>query len=371
MKKIDLNADILKILASLVVIISHIPKLAYLDGDKISLFYLQFMILVSISINIFFLISGFFIYNNNDTVNNLKKIFINYIKNIFLPFIIILFIVLSIEPYLMGDNNIIYCITNFHPKAIIKKILYSIIHLSNVNLGFIGGHMWYVYSYFYIILFYPIIHFIIKNTNEKFKIVSSIFILVFMCIKDILVFNMPNVNLAYQYVIYPPLLSYIGYNLYHIILKKYHENKKNISNILPIFIIIYSLINIIYYAYNIISPYHVSYYESWVSTAIILSSIIFIILLYKLRLVKNGEGIKFFGQYNKNISLFIHDLSSNNIYIYLIHPYILLMLNMTPFSIANKYISSFHMFSIIWYLIISIIIMIIIGVPVAYIRKNK
>ena len=153
----DYNMDLLRILASFMVIIVHVSAHNFLDTPAKSIEWLSYDMYDSMfrsTVPLFLMISGVF-FLNEKTQNNLKKL---YTKNIFR--LALVFVIWSF----------IYAVFSVFTKRIDS---------SNFLYSFITGHfhLWFIPTIIGIYMISPFIYKFIKNSNEKiFKYFLILFI---------------------------------------------------------------------------------------------------------------------------------------------------------------------------------------------------
>ena len=219
MNKKDLKVEIFRIVAIFLVILQHsLPGFL----SKTNNLYLGLDALSSMSVCIFFVISGFFMYQNKQWRLKIK----DYIFNILIPMLIVAFFVLVFESFIMKQKNFFEClITNDYIK-ILKKFLLGIRQWSNVPWGFVLGHMWFVFTYGIIILFYPITNYFVNKLNKKIIFLISFLYLIYM----IIILNVLKLDAKKYHYLDVVFISVYGHILYNEIFPILNKKIKNLKN---------------------------------------------------------------------------------------------------------------------------------------------
>ncbi|MBQ0064389.1 MAG: acyltransferase [Firmicutes bacterium] len=309
MKKRDVNVDLIRVLACLIVIGRHINNLTLttLDHTKI-----MWGLLFSDGVAFFFILMGFFLFNNDSYIKVLKKT----TKNILLPALIVLFLSQLFYPWFYEKQSIASCFVpaNFHLKNFLTSILYGRTELSGAT------HLWYIHSYFLVVLLFPILKWICpglknKEANQKTRNIRYFligFALVNMLINDL------HINIPY----YVPITDFIpisvpivyaitGYTIYKNI-ERIRRNRKMIilfgANALIFEGIRYAL-HYMQLQKDITSAYFLNWSTSF--SFIVVASLIIVLLSIP---IPTGR-----------LSKVIHFVGNQTFYIYLTHFYIALL----------------------------------------------
>jgi|GEM_PF-1216855 len=160
-KKQDLNVELLRILACLMVIMIHIRPFPF-DGETLRNAVVLIFVLNGPAVASFFLISGFFISGRQ----SLKHIYLRFLRSVILPTGIFVFVLGLIRPWI--DNpaiGLFESILSSHPFTILTDIIQGFLAFDTVRFGIYADHLWYIFSYAGIMLWMPIIHGLIKH-NE-------------------------------------------------------------------------------------------------------------------------------------------------------------------------------------------------------------
>lgn len=304
MKKRDLSVELARIVACLMVVGVH-NCLDYTVNGQILFKRLFVNTLTTPGVTIFWLITGFFIMNN-DYVHSLKKT----ILKLWLPAIIISCISLfcyDLFRYLTGALSSLNSIPEY--VLIFFKGIFSF-----RNFAPSSYHFWFIYIYLFVIIISPLLIKIISfiKSSKKMEIISYVLLIISLGINDYYDNSVFNFGQHYISGLIPASLFVIfGALIYddldEIINNRYINCVSLIA--LPILLVIADSY-VIYYKQSLgIS----TYITRWFS----LNSLLFaclIILLCK----KVYNHIQ-----NEDVDNAIAFLSKYTLYIYIFHPYIL------------------------------------------------
>ena len=271
------SIDIVKFLASIFISILH--------------FNYKFIPQGYLMVELFFMISGVFIYLNKDKYSGLS------LKNILLNRFI------SFYPYYCLLLILYLFFINF--KISQSDIIYALLLVGDIGIGnrIMPGYLWFIGTYFYLYIFYIVL---LKNIDIfKFKLIT--FIIAFWGISALYFYSKGIINITYSnYIFFIPQGVFRGLvsMAWGIILGSFIsiiEVKK--SNLLINIIIIY-ILNILFQ--NVTAEYDfISYF--------IFSLILYLLFVYENNLL-NYLGKKF----NKLFNLYP--------IIYIIHGFIVIVL---------------------------------------------
>lgn len=294
----DCSVDLMRIIACCLVIGVHTNYLG-LGNYKES--RILWTILLGDGVAIFFTIMGFFLFKNKSFSKLLKKTFVGII----LPSMAILLLSEIIQPWSVNSKTLIECFSNtqIDLKMIIKGML------SWNIFGMQAGHLWYIITYFQIILMFPILNAIAKDSKaQKYVIILSVILLL---ISDIQTIINPPIKFTPYYLL-PVAMVYVlmGHEIY--------ENKDKIKKnykltIIFIVIMIISLIIRLALQINLFKrePNNNSYcYWSTGFAFINTLSIVMILLSLEIK--------------NKTISNIISFIGQRTFVIYLIHSLVII-----------------------------------------------
>ncbi len=170
-KKHDLNVELLRILACLMVIMIHVRPFPF-DGDTLRNAVVLIFVLNGPAVATFFLISGFFISGRQ----SLKHIYLRFLKGVILPTAIFVFVLGLIRPWIDNpDIGLFESILSSHPFTILSDTIQGFLAFDTVRFGIYADHLWYIFSYAGIMLWMPIIHALIKH-NEALPLKITLLI---------------------------------------------------------------------------------------------------------------------------------------------------------------------------------------------------
>lgn len=317
MKKRDLKVELIRLIACMSVIWYHIRRLPWKADGTLSETAVFFECVCTICVMTFFLISGFYIYDKEGSIiKNWLNLIKNFFTKVFPLFLIALIVSLIFHDYFISVKTIPECLLNIDIIYIFKTIFRSFIHLSVNGLPGTCGHLWYVYAYFFIILYYPLTRLFLKKTPDLVKYIVLFFIFVLMVINDyLLFFDNPIINFFFEIVKKPVIYTAFGYVLYHDIIEKHLQTFKLRTAILSTLIYIVTFILLlktqISYDLTINGEY---VYTSWLSAFSLIMTSSFVIFVYNINIYK------FVNQEIENI---IYYLSSKTYSIYIVHYFII------------------------------------------------
>lgn len=156
----ETNIELLRILGCLIVIATHVKGGYIIDGvlDNKKLLIASFL---CDGVNIFWMITGFFVINNRKMIDNIKK----GIWKVVLPSILFMIMVYFLQDWLLGESGIITSI--LYSKKSVRGFVVELTTWKGFILSF-GGHLWYIIWYMRnLILWVPIIRMIFCNEENK------------------------------------------------------------------------------------------------------------------------------------------------------------------------------------------------------------
>ena len=350
---VDINVELIRIISCFLVIMWHSNFYVYIDKgivNPVSLFVKTFS---TSCVTAFFLISGFFIYNKTDKK---KKKYLSILKSffikIFIPVFITEIIIFVFNDYLMGTDTLINCLNKISfqnlfstAKQFIIAFFKSLIITKNVNsFPLLLGHLWYVYSYFVIILVFPIIYFLNNFLSNKIKIVIAlVFMIIFFALDITNFLGIINEYKLYDervlFIIKPIVYSCIGTVFYNNILKKQIDEK--------VFIIA-----VVIYLINFISQYYISFnyfsradkiydYTNYQSFFSLISTLVVMVIIKYL-----------YNVYLKNISFIKQDciikIANKTFMIYIIHPYVMAVMLKAFGDVKNLFFTNNFLILVIY-----------------------
>lgn len=201
----DYACDIIRIIATFIVIATHV-KLGFWEEDSINDGRLILACLFSDGVSVFFILSGFFLFNGRKFSNIVKKMFLS----ICVPALLVALLTQIIYPWV--------CSAALWGEQITFRVSWRecAIAILQQNAGAMDGcfHFWYIFTYVKWILFYPLLKWICQEGKEQTYCRWMIIILqmIAVCVSNIkLLINIPlNV---YSFIDTSVLLGLIGYEI--------------------------------------------------------------------------------------------------------------------------------------------------------------
>lgn len=156
---INYNIEIVRIVAIFIVIALHI-SLPYIENDLVVYDRLLIKSFLLDAVPCFWLIMGFFLFNGRSFRYKLK----NALVKIALPSFLVMLLSQIFASWIYSQSSIIYCLKNINIDVI---NLFS--NIIKWNAGMIlCPHLWYVFEYLKIILWYPLLKYLcVNNENQK------------------------------------------------------------------------------------------------------------------------------------------------------------------------------------------------------------
>lgn len=317
MKKKDFKVELIRIIACMAVIWYHIRRLPFKADGSLSETAVFFECVCTICVMTFFLITGFFIYDKKgDIIHDWLTLIKSFFRRVFPPFLIAIVVSLIFHDYFISTKTIVECLKSFDILYIFKEIFTSFISLSVNNLPGTCGHLWYVYAYFFIILFYPITRLFLTKLPKCLVYTILLVFLFLMIVNDYyLFFDNPSFNFVFEIIKKPVIYSAFGHVLYNNFIKKYVYcfNIKVFTLSVLLYIIIFVLLFKTQVAYDLTTNGDYVY-TAWLSTYSLIITIAFILIVYSIpfeRIVSDRY---------KNI---VYYISNKTYLIYIIHYFII------------------------------------------------
>ncbi len=162
-KKQDLNVELLRIIACLMVIMIHVrpfPISGTTLRDAVVLIY----VLNGPAVAAFFIISGFFI-NKNQTLSHILR---RFLTGVILPAAAFVFVLGLIRLWIdHPEVSILESILSSHPVTIFTDMLQGFLAFDTVRFGLYADHLWYIFSYAGVMLWMPVLLALIKHDELK------------------------------------------------------------------------------------------------------------------------------------------------------------------------------------------------------------
>lgn len=239
-KKRDISAELIRVVACLLVIGNHLCLQVYnvydVQVDWSRLFQRCFL---TDCIPLFFMLTGFFIANGR----SYKKIWKKTATNVLLPSFIFVIFTQIFYPFIVNKESFMYCLKTFdlNVDGIIAAIL-------KADVSFLQGlcdHLWYIFAYVKIVIWIPILWLVCKD-NKECNLARRIMIglgLLSLLVSDVQRFatfsfgKIAILNIASVEILYVLL----GYELF------IHKDKFRNKKVCIISLLIFGLINVARY----------------------------------------------------------------------------------------------------------------------------
>lgn len=176
--KRDINVDIIRVMACMIVIGTHVDNLIPTVVDKSKTLWI---ILFGDGVSLFFIIMGFFLFKSSSFSKLLKRT----VVEIIVPALIIAVLSRLLYPWLSNELSLRMCLKelSFDCKDFFQNIL------SWTPGGYRCEHLWYIFSYVQVILLFPLLYPFCKcNTKASWSYYIPIFCGIGLIINDIQVF---------------------------------------------------------------------------------------------------------------------------------------------------------------------------------------
>lgn len=306
MKEREYGVDVIRIMATFVVIATHV-KLGWIENNVVDNQRLFFACLWSDGVSLFFLITGFFLFNGREY----KKIIKKCIKSIILPVLIVVIASQIIGPWILDSR--IFC-SGFNFNIHLGNIVHSIMRQSAGDIDFCF-HFWYIFTYIKVILFVPLLKWICQEGKEQnlFRRGLIILSILYVLVNDLKKFVTIDVNF-YNFFDVAILLVLIGYEI------SLHKNKimNNTSIRFICVVFLFAIGGLRFYSQK--KLYEINIEDSslinWDSIFGIFMASLFFIFIYSFDMSK-VEGV---------LKKCIVKLSGVSFYVYLIHVIVYLKL---------------------------------------------
>lgn len=321
--KRNVKIEVLRIIACFLVIFSHIRDLPWKPSGELRESAVFFDTAFSICVTIFFMITGFFIYNKKGTIikdwlSLIKKFF----TELFIPMMLTWIFCIVFDEFLVNTKTFIECIESFDIKVVWDNIYAVLSTYKTGELVGTAGHLWFFFSYFIIIIEYPIVRLILTKTNKYVLLILFFAFSAILIYNDYIAYFSEAFNVSPFYIFQKPVFySAVGHILYNDFIKKYIDGKYdyNENSIIinkPIFILSFIIYSIVFFLlYKTQKGLYLGRnngypYTSWSSYYSFVLTVTFILMFYDLNLNK---------LLNEKITNLIYFISSKTFGIYLIH----------------------------------------------------
>ena len=141
----DPGIDLLRVIACLIVIGTHVDVMG--TGDSTKLFI---RLLLSDGVTLFFVISGFFFFKKG-----FKETLIRSLKSIVLPGIAVMFMTYLFAPFIRGEKSVLQCFTE--PAFDLCGFITDVFSWGGGIRESLASHLWYIFTYLQLVLAYPLL----------------------------------------------------------------------------------------------------------------------------------------------------------------------------------------------------------------------
>ena len=281
-------------------------------------------------VTVFFIITGFYLYNNKNTIT---KVYKNYWLRIFIPFSIFCILVIMFERAINCDISFIDNMKDLHPILAIKTYLQGIKRWTCTNWTYLLGHTWYVFDYSVIIVLFPLTHYIVNKLNKRFVYILCILFLIGIIYIDFTVPKGLGIYALSQKVPKAMFISLCGHVFFND-LYPYFDNKIKHSNktelsiktivvfvLFLIFAVIFGTVVKIQTLFDTIhTEEHFPYYFRQESFLMLMMSFVFITIFFIVyEMLKNKIVNTIDTNKKEQISNIILFFSKKTFLVYLIH----------------------------------------------------
>lgn len=170
--KRNVNIEFIRILACFMVVFLHTLSfnkgLNYYEENIIRVFVLN-------GVALFWMITGYFMFTSDKKYSLRVK---NTLLSIFIPAMIIILLTQLLAPWLKSRQSLLYCLMN---PDLDWKTLFSDFFSWQVNNTSICMHLWYVWAYMRLMIWFPLLRLLCKNEEKENKIRRGYLLLTFLC----------------------------------------------------------------------------------------------------------------------------------------------------------------------------------------------
>lgn len=346
-KNRNANFELLRIIAIFMVVFNHNLNRHYFGGQQGFLTPLLLNMINVCAVGCFFMITGYYLFNNRPFKKRLKKLFLD----VLIPsFVIIILIMLgksfiSEIPFWEALKNEIW--TEF------KEFL-------AFGLTRDYGYLWFILSYSLIFLWYPLLKYICVNTKKENMIRRTYIILCLTMVifDDIshLSLNSINIKIPMIFGAVPVLFVLLGYEMKVLVENGAIEKYKNQFRYFGLFA----------YAFGVVCQMLLTYYLVNKTN----EADIYFTFLNNLFSVTSAVGLFFFfltlSFKNKTACKIITTISATSFHLYLVQNPII---EICYLLFINKFIEAFSVWGIILGGICSFFVSLIVGFIFYYLQK--
>ena len=216
--KRDVSVELLRIIASFIVVGTHIKLTSYIlesgEVDRSVLFISSFF---GEGVTIFFLILGFFYFNNKSTIKLFKHTFLNVI----LPAGVYILIAQLFYYWVVGQKTLLASVLS--PDIEWQYIFGNILQWKSAQIR-LSPHLWFLFTYVQCIMWFPLLRFLGGAENIARRYIIALALIRFILIDVQKVVELPLGPVGFSVVSEPILIVLLGYELYR--KKEYIKNNK-------------------------------------------------------------------------------------------------------------------------------------------------
>lgn len=300
--KRNASVELMRIIACLIVLACHCNFLLILSNPE-AIYHTYVTGLLCDGVTVFWMITGFFIFNNN----NYKKLWIHTLKKILIPLFPLYIVDLFFADFLLGKCSILESMSHGINNSV--SYILSIFQLETPSPT--TSHTWYVFAYLLIVLIIPIIKpfAIYLKENQKSQKIFLIISGVLWIANDVFINKLLGFGFHGASVIIPATLLVLwGYVFYA---NKELFSRKIFSIICPItFLLINMLRTVLLTTIEKNQLDDSRHLYVWYSTFGVINAILIITFCFSIN--KNNK--------ESSLNKFICYIASFTYGIYLIHP---------------------------------------------------
>ncbi len=207
----DVNVELLRILACIMVIVAHVRPLLISDDGQIMDTALLCQAFAAPAVSIFFMISGFFAPKNPNFIKTWKRC----VTGVLIPALVLVIVTGFLNGYLSGDMGFFESIAHTDIRLLAKNTFEGIIGFDAAKFGDYNAHLWYIFSYILVMLFLPIMCVLAQHADRRVLWFFTILINYRLLIVDIVaLYPFPVVVYLPQFL--PPEIGVfiLGYMIY-------------------------------------------------------------------------------------------------------------------------------------------------------------
>lgn len=159
----DANVELLRLLACIMVIAGHARPFMVAQDGSIMDAALMMQAFAAPAVGIFFLISGFFTPRSNSVLRTWK----HCLTGIVIPALVFAFFTDLLTEWISGKAGFLESIAGTDVPHVISEIFFGTIAFDAGRLGMYMGHLWFIFSYILIMLWFPAIRVLLKHGSRK------------------------------------------------------------------------------------------------------------------------------------------------------------------------------------------------------------